>query len=60
MKIAILGYGVVGSGALEVLSDAGYQVKKVLDIRPHPELGDKLTSNYDDILNDKEDRKSVV
>ena len=54
MKIAILGYGVVGSGALEVLSDAGYQVKKVLDIRPHPELGDKLTSNYDDILNDKE------
>ena len=54
MKIAILGYGVVGSGALEVLSNAGYSVKKVLDIRPHPELGDKLTSNYDDILNDKE------
>ena len=54
MKIAILGYGVVGSGALEVLSKAGYTVKKVLDIRPHPELGDKLTSNYDDILNDKE------
>ncbi len=54
MKIAILGYGVVGSGALEVLSNAGYAVKRVLDIRPHPELGDKLTSNYDDILNDKE------
>ena len=54
MKIAILGYGVVGSGALEVLSKYGYDVKKVLDIRPHPELGDILTSNYDDILNDKE------
>lgn len=54
MKIAILGYGVVGSGALEVLTKYGYDVKRVLDIRPHPELGDKLTSNYDDILNDKE------
>lgn len=54
MKIAILGYGVVGSGALEVLTKYGYEVKKVLDIRPHPELGEKLTSNYDDILNDKE------
>lgn len=54
MKIAILGYGVVGSGALEVLTKYGYNVKKVLDIRPHPELGEKLTANYDDILNDKE------
>lgn len=54
MKIAILGYGVVGSGAYEVLKDYGYDVKKVLDIRPHPELGDALTSNYDEILNDKE------
>lgn len=54
MKIAILGYGVVGSGALSVLSNYGYDVKKVLDIRPHPELGDVLTSNYDDILNDSE------
>ena len=54
MKIAILGYGVVGSGAFEVLSRYGYDVKRILDIRPHPELGDKVTSNYDDILNDKE------
>jgi Asp-tRNA(Asn)/Glu-tRNA(Gln) amidotransferase B subunit len=37
-----------------VLEKAGYEVKKVLDIKPHPELGDKLTSNFDDILNDKE------
>ncbi len=54
MKIAILGYGVVGSGAYEILKRYGYEVKWVLDIRPHDELGSVLTSNYDDILNDKE------
>ncbi|MBO5286774.1 MAG: homoserine dehydrogenase [Clostridia bacterium] len=54
MKIAILGFGVVGSGAFEVLSRYGYEVKRVLDIRSHPELKEKLTSNYDDILNDDE------
>ena len=54
MKIAILGYGVVGSGAYEVLKNYGHQVKKVLDIRPHDELGEVLTSNYDDILNDND------
>ncbi len=54
MKTAILGFGVVGSGAFEVLEKAGYEVKRVLDIRPHDELGDKLTANYEDILNDKE------
>ncbi len=54
MSIAILGYGVVGSGAYEVLTKAGYQVSRVLDVRPHPELGDVLTSDMDDIINDKE------
>lgn len=54
MKIAILGYGVVGSGAYEILTKNGYDVKWVLDIRPHSELGSALTANYDDILNDKE------
>ena len=54
MKIAILGYGVVGSGAYEVLTKYGYEVKRVLDIRPHDELGEVLTSNYDDILKDDE------
>ena len=54
MKTAILGFGVVGSGAYEILNRYGYTVKKVLDIRPHDELGDVLTNNYDDILNDKE------
>lgn len=54
MKSAILGFGIVGSGAYDVLENAGFEVKKVLDIRPHDELGEKLTDNFDDILNDKE------
>ena len=54
MKIAILGFGIVGSGAYEILKASGYTVGKVLDIRAHDELGDVLTTNYDDILNDKE------
>ena len=53
MNIAILGYGVVGSGAYEVLKKAGYTVSRVLDIRPHPELGEVLTDRIEDILNDK-------
>ena len=54
MKIAILGFGVVGSGAYEILKASGYEVGKILDIRPHDELADVLTTNYDDILNDNE------
>ena len=54
MKIAILGYGVVGSGAYEILTSSGYDVKRILDIRQHEELGNIITSNYDDILNDSE------
>ena len=54
MKIAILGYGVVGSGAYEILKKYGYDVSRVLDVRPHPELGDVLTDDFNLILNDKE------
>lgn len=54
MAMAILGFGVVGSGAYEVLKNAGYTVKRVLDIRPREELGDVLTTNFDDILHDDE------
>ncbi len=52
MSIAILGYGVVGSGAYEVLTQAGYPVSYVLDIRPQPELGDIFTNDIENILND--------
>ncbi len=54
MKIAILGFGVVGSGAYEILKNSGYSVGKILDIRPHPELGDISTTSFDDILADDE------
>lgn len=53
MKIAILGYGVVGSGTYEILKKSGYDVAKVLDIRNHDELGEVSTTCFDDILNDK-------
>ena len=54
MSIAILGYGVVGSGAYEILTKAGYKVSRVLDVRSYPELGSTLTYDIEDILNDKE------
>ena len=54
MSIAILGYGVVGSGAYEILTKAGYKVSRVLDVRSYPELGSTLTNDIEDILNDKE------
>lgn len=67
INIAILGFGVVGSGVAEVikqnaasLSDklSGEQlcVKYILDKRSFPdhELGDRVTMDYDSILSDPE------
>ena len=55
MKIAILGYGVVGSGAYEVAQAAhNIEVKRVLYKRPIDELGDIVTTEYEDILKDEE------
>ncbi|MDR0928541.1 MAG: homoserine dehydrogenase, partial [Oscillospiraceae bacterium] len=52
MNIAIIGYGVVGGGVHALLADGrlGIHVKRVLDIRPLPELGALLTDNIADIL----------
>lgn len=64
MNIAILGYGVVGSGVAEVISknhgnilsnsNTDLHVSRILDIRDFS--GDKnealITNNFDDILND--------
>lgn len=64
VNIAILGYGTVGSGVVEVLSTnmesinkkAGkdIQIKYVLDLKEFPgtPVEHILTKNYDDILND--------
>ena len=66
VNIAILGYGVVGSGVAEVIrenatsisqrSGKEVRVKKILDIREFPESPDKhlITKNADEIFNDEE------
>ena len=66
MKIAVLGYGTVGSGVVEVLERnqeiisqrAGkpIEVKYVLDLRDFPgqKIQEKIVHDYDVILNDEE------
>lgn len=66
MKIAVLGYGTVGSGVVEVLEvnrelikeRAGQEieVKYVLDLRDFPgqKIQEKIVHDYDVILNDDE------
>ena len=58
MKIALLGFGVVGSGAYRIISeqpDCGLSVKRALarTMRPHPVDG-LITTDINDILNDPE------
>ena len=52
MKIAILGYGTVGSGCAEALKGSCAEVARVLDRRDIPEISHILTDNYDEILKD--------
>lgn len=66
VNVAILGYGVVGSGVAEVIrknsqsiaqrAGTDIRVKWILDIRDFPDSPDKdvLTKNADDVFNDKE------
>ena len=65
-KIAVLGYGTVGSGVVEVLNTNGasiakragdtIEVKSVLDLRDFPDspYADKFTKDFNNILNDDE------
>lgn len=65
-KIAVLGYGVVGSGTVEILYNhkeslekkigEAYEVKYILDLRDFPDspYADKFTKSFDDIVNDAE------
>ncbi len=65
-KIAVLGYGTVGSGVVEVLNtnqesinskaEQAIELKYVLDLREFPgsPIEDVLTHDYNDILNDEE------
>ncbi len=70
ISIAILGFGVVGSGTAEVLTEnkkiieerlgCEYEIKYILDLRDFPDspFADRITHNFNDILND--DEVSVV
>ncbi len=66
-KAAVLGYGVVGSGTVELFYKNAESIRKrtgqkdldikyILDIREFPDSPyvDKFTKNFDDILNDDE------
>ena len=65
-KIAVMGFGVVGSGTVELFyknkqliekrSGRELDIKYILDIRDFPDspFADKLTKNFEDILNDPE------
>ena len=58
MKIAIMGFGVVGSGVYEVAKSCKepIEVKRILDLRDFPEFEkpELLTKSFDDIVNDVE------
>ena len=58
MKIAIMGFGTVGSGAYDVAQAAeGIEVVRILDIAVRPgyeHLADIFTKNLEDITNDPE------
>lgn len=65
MKIALMGFGVVGSGVGEIIrnspdalkgrSGEEIEIKRILDLRDFPDSPFKcFTKNFDDILNDEE------
>ena len=66
IKIAILGFGVVGSGTAEVLTEnkkvieerlgCSYEIKHILDLRDFPDspFGSLVTHDFGEILNDPE------
>ncbi len=66
IKVAILGFGVVGSGAAQVLSDNAAVIEKnlgekvavsrILDLREFPDspFGHLITHDFNDILHDSE------
>ena len=71
VNVAILGFGVVGSGVAEVLTGTGEGIHKkaddllalkyILDVRQFPDspFADKFTKSFDDIINDPEVRVVV-
>lgn len=60
MNIAIIGFGVVGSGAYDTILDGktSLRVKKVLDLAVRPGFEGVMTTDYNEILSD--DSISIV
>ena len=57
MKVAIIGMGVVGRGAYEIIRDElapEIEVKYVMDLRPLNDVDCILTTDIDQILSDPE------
>ncbi len=67
MKIAVMGYGTVGSGVVEVIEThrdviakriggESLELQSILDLRDFPDdpHSDKFTKDFNDILNDPE------
>lgn len=60
MKIAIMGYGTVGSGVFEIINSENFkhkdiEVKYILDIKKlEGKAAEVLTDNFDDLAGDKE------
>ncbi len=54
MNVAIIGFGVVGSGAYDTIRDGktDLTVKKILDLSVRPGFEDVMTTDYNDILTD--------
>ena len=57
MNVAVMGYGTVGSGVVEIINkkDLGLTVKYILDLRDFPgdENAAKFTKDFNDILTDR-------
>ena len=54
IKIALLGYGTVGKGAMEAAKRAGVEVKRVLARSVRAGLEGVMTTDFNDILSDPE------
>ena len=54
MNVAIIGFGVVGSGAYDTILDGktDLKVKKILDLAVRPGMEDVMTTDYNEILTD--------
>ena len=53
MRIGLLGMGTIGSGVYEIVAKrTDMEIARVLDLRRIPGLGGKLTTRFEDILED--------